>query len=157
MSWQDQKPSWHVFHQVGAEDRMKIHDEVQAILNKTDGNSIQLTDWQMWVLKEVFHGGSRWCERCEQNMPELLMFEKDEEDSPEYNALLLLDVEYSACACCVKDVREERRCRNCGMKESWLAWREDKSCSRSVGIEQVFFDDHDWADFDQRVESEVKQ
>lgn len=156
MTWQDQKPSWQVFNQVGAEDRIKIYEEVQKIVDESD-NSIQLTDWQMWVLKQVYWGGHRYCEYSEENHPELLMFEIDDEDCVELDALKLLDVEYSASAYVIVEVKQERRCANCGIKESWLAWKEDKGCSRWVDGEEIFFDDHDWIDFDQRVKMELTQ
>ena len=150
-------PSWPVFHKVGAKQRQEMYDSVGDILrnaNKINGTAVvELDDWKLWIVREVFFSDFAYCDNCEEKYPELLIFNPtdpyDDEPSPESHALEEMGIEHACCASCI-EASKEPRCENCGVQESWLAWRDDKSCSRWMGDEQVVFDEHSFISYEER-------
>jgi len=164
-------PCWDIFHKVGAEQRVEIVDRVQNKINDAEKleqpslhhklmaeeqpktNRIDLSDWDYWVLKELFWADLEYCDYCEERLPSLLMFnptDADEDDSPEEKAMEALGIEYGCCSACIIEEKNEVTCANCGTRQSFHKYGIVKECKRYIDGEYVVFDEHDWKTFEDR-------
>lgn len=110
-----------------AADRIKLYDKIADAWN--DQGQLKAmhinTPAHHFLLRELAFGGSTTCECCEEYVPQIMCYDGPEYDdgwkeSPE--ADLLEDVEYSICAWCIQEKRQETECEHCGLSK-WLIAR----------------------------------
>jgi hypothetical protein len=153
--------TWDGWNEMKAEERVFEDDAAGEKIRELKAGLVglrEVTTWNAFVIRERFFGDSSWCERCDEQFPDILMFTFDEDDPCVESAVLDdLGIENEICAMCVA-AHKEPTCENCGVQESYLAWRDnkDKSCSRWIGDEQVVFEEHSFISFEQRQAQATK-
>lgn len=112
--------NWDDWNKLNASERLLIHSQ---LVDKVCSDEAKLTKTlhfgyvEFWLSKELMFGESHNCERCEEVVPDALLFEAHDDevlkDSPERKALENLGIEWSCCAQCIEDEKKPI-CANCG-------------------------------------------
>ncbi len=139
------------WNKLGASERMLIHSQ---LIDKVTSDEAKLTKTvhfghiEFWLAKELMFGDSHFCERCDQNVHDALLFEAHDDEvlaeSPERTALENLGIEWACCAQCIEDDKKPV-CANCGgygwqsqcVKIEWI--REE---GKEPGLSRHEWDEH---------------
>lgn len=107
---------WEQWSLLNAQERLAKYDEATDAFKERK----ELNDEQHWIVKQLVFGDTPICDRCEERVPNLMLFEAHDEEtlknSPERLALENLGIEWHCCADCIE---EDKRpiCKNCGRSE----------------------------------------
>ena len=152
--------NWDDWKNTKAADRIKLHDQVADAFDKKEDkvnlfSVIHDFPQHLDLLRELAFGASRFCDCCEENQPEVMMYEgalEDDEWEDGIEADIVGDYEWAVCAWCVQGKREETTCENCGCSR-WNAytWVADGAggnvkmptpCTRLMRGTTVVFPEH---------------
>lgn len=149
--------TWDGWYALKAEERLAEYESAQEKLREIKSGLVglkEVTTWNAFVIKESFFGHTSFCERCDEQCSELLMFVFDEDDPCVESAVLDdLGIENQVCAACAAD-HKAPACENCGLPESYILrgyTQKDSPCRRHMGGKIVeFTEGHDFQPFDSR-------
>ena len=152
--------NWPEWKNTKAADRIQLHGQVADAFSKKEDkvnlfSVIHDSPQHFDLLRELAIGESRYCNCCEESCPEVMMYdgrESDDEWEDGIEADIVGDYEWSVCAWCIQNKREETTCENCGCSE-WRAYtlvgdgvggnvKMPTPCTRLVDGETVVFPEH---------------
>lgn len=154
----ENKPgTWDGWNAMKAEERLVEAEAAEEKMREIQAGIVgleQVTIWNAFVIKERFFGTHGFCERCEEECAEVLMYQFDEDDPcVESAALDDLGIESQVCATCIAD-HKAPACENCGLPESYILRgykQADSPCRRRLGDKIVeFTDGHNFQPFESR-------
>lgn len=149
--------NWDKFNTFSAEERIEAWDSAsEKFTVSKDSPALcktqSLTDTDIFVIGNLFGADSHYCDCCERQLPDLMMFECDDESlktSPEYAAIMSMNVEYQVCAWCIADAKEDK-CVKCSVG----LWAKDRLCKKWVDG-KLIYSKHEFVSFEERYPTEL--
>jgi hypothetical protein len=85
--------TWDGWNEMKAEERVFEDDAAGEKIRELKAGLVglrEVTTWNAFVIRERFFGDISWCERCDEQFPDILMFTFDEDDPCVESALCVL-------------------------------------------------------------------